>query len=104
VAFVPLGFDRIPLRAGAVPEEVQVDMVSGNFFSGLGVAAARGRTFTMDDESTHAPIGVTHFGQSQVGKSIHRRDAELRLCRAVARRLGGDFLAHIHEAVHARLA
>ncbi len=45
VAFVPLSFDRIPVRYGAVAEEVQVDMVSGNFFSGLGVATARGRTF-----------------------------------------------------------
>ena len=58
VAFVPLSFNRIPVRYGAVPEEVQVAMVSGNFFSGLGVSAARGRTLGMGDESTHAPVAV----------------------------------------------
>jgi predicted permease len=60
-AFVPLSFERIPVRYGAAPEEVQVDMVSGNFFSGLGVTAARGRTIGMEDESAHAPVAVLSY-------------------------------------------
>src|SRR5271155_5136216 len=45
IAWVPLSAgDTVPARYGAEPEEIRADMVSGNFFSGLGVGAARGRT------------------------------------------------------------
>src|ERR1700722_7895330 len=37
VAFVPLTFNKSIVRIGDAPEEAAVDMVSGNFFSGLGV-------------------------------------------------------------------
>src|ERR1035437_5843092 len=37
VAYVPLGIDKVPVRYGKEPEEAQADMVSGNFFSCLGV-------------------------------------------------------------------
>ncbi len=36
-------------------------MVSGNFFSGLGVKLARGRGFTEQDETSHAPIAVISY-------------------------------------------
>ena len=62
MAYAPLGFDRVAMRAGGVPEEVQVEMVSGNYFSGLGVPAARGRTLAMDDESAHAATAVLSYG------------------------------------------
>ena len=36
-------------------------MVSGKFFSGLGVKLARGRGFTEQDEANHAPIAVISY-------------------------------------------
>jgi hypothetical protein len=61
VAYVPLSFDKVAVRIGQEPEEAEGDMVSGNFFSGLGAALARGRGFTLDDENTHAPVAVLSY-------------------------------------------
>ena len=36
-------------------------MVSGTFFSGLGVKLARGRGFTEQDETDHAPLAVISY-------------------------------------------
>src|SRR5262249_50749255 len=58
LGFAPLGFDKAAIRVGAEPEEVLGEMVSGNFFSGLGVQPVLGRRFTPEDESTHAPVAV----------------------------------------------
>ncbi|MDD1679042.1 MAG: ABC transporter permease, partial [Methanomicrobiales archaeon] len=58
MAYAPLGFSRVAVRHGTNPEEARVDMVSGNFFSGLGVAPLAGRLFTADDEAAHAPVAV----------------------------------------------
>ena len=61
VAFVPLSFNRVAVRYGAVPEEAQVDMVSGDFFSGLGVPPARGRTLRREEEIEHAAVAVMSY-------------------------------------------
>lgn len=61
VGFAPLSFDKVGVRVGAEPEEVLGEMVSGNFFSGLGVQPVLGRGFTPEDESTHAPIAVLSY-------------------------------------------
>ncbi len=37
-------------------------MVSGNFFSGLGVLPARGRVLTLEDESRHTQVVVLSYG------------------------------------------
>lgn len=58
IAFVPLAAGKVGVRLGAQPEEAEGEMVSGAFFSGLGVKLARGRGFTEEDESSHAPIAV----------------------------------------------
>jgi predicted permease len=58
MAFVPLDTQPTAVRFGQTPETVWADMVSGDFFSGLGVRMARGRGFTADDERQHAPIAV----------------------------------------------
>ena len=58
MAFVPLGLNRTPVRLGATPEEANVLMVSGNFFSGLRVGVTCGRPLTMQDETTRAPVVV----------------------------------------------
>jgi predicted permease len=62
VAFVPLAIGKVAVRFRDKPEEVEGDMVSGNFFSGLGVQMARGRAFTLEDERAHSPVVVLSDG------------------------------------------
>ena len=61
MAYVPLGGKVAVRYGGASPEEAEGDMVSGTFFSGLGVNLIRGRGFSEQDETNHAPIGVISF-------------------------------------------
>jgi predicted permease len=61
MAFIPLGLPTVPVRYGDEPEQARADMVSGNFFSGLGVAIECGRGFTLDDESRHAQVAVLSY-------------------------------------------
>src|SRR5438552_9721698 len=61
MAYIPLSGDKVAVRYGAEPEEAEGDMVSGTFFSGLGVKLARGRGFTEQDETSHAPIAVISY-------------------------------------------
>jgi predicted permease len=61
VGFAPISNQRVGVRYGREPEEALVDVVSGNFFSGLGVEAALGRTFRVEDETHHAPLAVVSY-------------------------------------------
>jgi predicted permease len=61
LAYVPLSTGKVAVRFAAQPEEAEGDMVSGTFFSGLGVKLARGRGFTEQDETSHAPIAVISY-------------------------------------------
>jgi predicted permease len=62
MAWVPLSTSgSVPARLGSEPEEVKADMVSGNFFTGLGVQAVGGRTFSMDDEAKHTQTAVLSY-------------------------------------------
>jgi predicted permease len=79
MAYVPLAIGKVAVRIGDEPEEAEGDMVSGNFFSGLGVSFARGRGFSLDDETTHSSVAVlsysywsTRFGSnpSAVGQTF----------------------------------
>ncbi|MGA8529511.1 MAG: ABC transporter permease, partial [Acidobacteriaceae bacterium] len=56
-----LSTDKIGVRIGSVPEQAEGDMVSGNFFSGLGIPILRGRGFTPQDESTSASVLVLSY-------------------------------------------
>lgn len=58
IAYVPLSSEKVAVRYGAQPGVAAGEMVSGNFFSGLGIQLARGRGFTAQDEATHAPLAV----------------------------------------------
>lgn len=80
IAYVPLSTGKVAVRYGAQPEEAEGDMVSGNFFSGLGVKVIRGRGFNQQDEANHAPIAVIsynywarRFAQSEdiLGKALY---------------------------------
>ena len=61
MAYVPLSTGKVAVRFGAQPEEAEGDMVSGTFFSGLGVKLVRGRGFSGEDEANHAPIAVISY-------------------------------------------
>ncbi len=61
IAYAPLSAGKVVVRYGAQPEEAEGDMVSGAFFSGLGVKLARGHGFTEQDETNHAPIAVISY-------------------------------------------
>jgi predicted permease len=61
LAYVPLAIGKVAVRIGEDPEEAEADEVSGNFFSGLGVAFARGRGFTLEEETSHAPVAVLSY-------------------------------------------
>ena len=61
IAFVPLAIGKVAVRFGNIPEEVEGDMVSGNFFSGLGVSLARGHAFTTEDEREHSQVVVLSY-------------------------------------------
>jgi len=61
IAYVPLSGSKVAVRYGALPEEAEGDMVSGTFFSGLGVTLPRGRGFSEQDETNHAPVAVISY-------------------------------------------
>src|SRR5947208_3170400 len=63
VAFVPPAFDvnKVAVRYGEEPEQAWAEMVSGNFFSGLGVTPARGRLLTLEDEREHTQVAVLSY-------------------------------------------
>jgi predicted permease len=61
MAYAPLATGKVAVRYGEQPEQAEGDMVSGTFFSGLGVKLAYGRGFSEQDESNHAPIAVISY-------------------------------------------
>jgi predicted permease len=71
IAFVPLSLEKTAVRYGNEPEEAYADMVSGNFFSGLGVRPLCGRLFAPAEETAHAQVAVLGYGYwaSRFGKT-----------------------------------
>jgi len=61
IAYVPLTTSKVAVRVGSQAEEAEGDMVSGTFFSGLGVNLPLGRGFTVEDEANHAPLAVLSY-------------------------------------------
>ncbi len=94
VAFVPLSFSKSIVRLGDAPEEAAVDMVSGNFFSGLGVPAALGQLFTPEDESRHTQVAVLSYNlwtrrfarnPAALGQSLYIKGVPFRIIGVTAR-------------------
>jgi predicted permease len=81
MAFIPMSSSgKAPVRVGTAPEEAAGDMVSGNYFRGLGVGTELGRGFVQKDEDDHTPVTVisesfwaTHYGRSRdaIGKTLY---------------------------------
>ena len=93
MAYMPLAVDKVAVRIGEDPEEAEGDMVSGNFFSGLGVSFARGRGFTLEDETAHTSVAVlsysywtTRFGRSPsaIGQTIYVKGVPLTVIGVTA--------------------
>jgi len=62
MAFAPLSGGKVAVRFGdGRPEQAAGDMVSGNFFSGLGVRTVTGRALSMADEDANAPVAVLSY-------------------------------------------
>ena len=62
IAYVPLSFNKVAVRYGDTPEEIEADEVSGNFFSALGVHMATGQAFAPVDEDKHSQVAVISYG------------------------------------------
>ncbi len=98
VAYVPLSFRKVAVRFGAEPEEANADMVSGNFFSRLGVRPARGRGFTPEDESQHTPTAVLSYAYwtrrfarnpSVLGQTLYIKGVPFTIIGVAPREFGG---------------
>ncbi|KAA6457628.1 ABC transporter permease [Acidobacteria bacterium AB60] len=61
MAYVPLSASKVGVRIGSQPEEAEGDMVSGSYFSGLGVKLPLGRGLTEEDEQTHGAVAVLSY-------------------------------------------
>ena len=103
IAYVPLSGGKVAVRYDAQPEEAEGDMVSGNFFSGLGVKLSRGRGFTEQDETTHAAIAVIshnywtrHFSRSPdvLGKTFYVNGVPITIVGVAAERFEGAEAGH----------
>jgi macrolide transport system ATP-binding/permease protein len=62
-AFAPLGSERqnTTLSADGGAERIDGEMVSGEYFRGLGIPPAAGRLITIDDELGAAPVAVISY-------------------------------------------
>ncbi len=98
VAFVPLSFNKTIVRFGQNPEEANVDMVSGNFFSGLVVPPLRGRVFTAEDESGHTQVAVLSYNfwtrrfarsPSVLGETLYVKGVAFTIVGVAARNFSG---------------
>lgn len=62
MAFAPLSTDKVDVRSGNdQAEQASGEMVSGNFFEGLGVSMARGRSLKLADENQHAAVAILSY-------------------------------------------
>ena len=61
IATAPLAIGKTSIRIGTEPELAAGEIASGNLFSGLGVKMARGRSFTVEDESAKSPVAVLSY-------------------------------------------
>jgi predicted permease len=81
MTFIPMsGSGKAPVRVSTVPEEAAGDMVSGNYFHGLGVGTELGRGFVPKDETDHTQVTVisenfwsSHYQRSAdvIGKTLY---------------------------------
>ena len=98
VAYVPLGIGKVAVRYGKEPQEAEAEMVSGNYFTTLGVLPARGRTFAIQDKAAHSPVAVIsyawwtrQFGRdaSVIGQPLYIKDVPFTIVGVGSREFVG---------------
>jgi predicted permease len=98
IGFVPLGTGQTAVRHGSDAETAWVDMVTGNFFTGLGVRLASGRGLTLDDERHQAAAAVIsdgywarRFGRgpSAIGQTLHVKGVPFTIVGVTGAEFGG---------------
>jgi hypothetical protein len=100
IGFIPMSSSgKAPVRVGTAPEEAAGDMVSGNYFTGLGVGVELGRGLIEKDEDDHAPNVVisekfwsTHYAGNPdaIGKTAVHQVASLHDRRCRGKRVRGN--------------
>jgi predicted permease len=103
MAYVPLSAGKVAVRTGAQPEEAEGEMVSGQFFSGLGVGMADGHGFSEQDETDNAPLAVLsynywtrRFGRDPgvVGKTFYVNSVPMTVVGVAAQGFEGAEAGH----------
>lgn len=99
MTFIPMSTSgKVAVRVGAVAEEASGEMVSGNYFRGLGVNTALGRGFAQKDEDDHTPVVVigdsfwaTHYGRSRdaLGKTLYLKSIPFTIVGIAAKGFEG---------------
>jgi predicted permease len=88
IAEAPLAIGNTSIRFGSEPELASGEIVSGNFFSGLGVPMLRGRGFSPQDEVGKSPVVVLsypfwtrRFGRDPdvIGKTLYVKGVPLTI-------------------------
>jgi predicted permease len=99
MTFIPMSTSgKAPVRVGTMPEEAAGDMVSGNYFRGLGVGTELGRGFVEKDEDDHTPVVVisesfwaTHYERSRdvLGKTLYIKSIPFTIVGVAAKGFEG---------------
>ena len=98
LAYVPVGFNKISVRTGITPQEASVNMVSGDFFTGLGVPLTCGGGFSRADEREGSAMAVLRYGFaasafgedcSSLGKQIYIKDVPFTITGIASPRFEG---------------
>ncbi|HEX6546309.1 MAG TPA: ABC transporter permease, partial [Bryobacteraceae bacterium] len=98
MAYVPMAIGKTAVRYGPDPEEAVANMVSGNFFTGLGVQPVCGRVLTDSDETKHTSVAVLsyaywsrRFGQtcSVIGQPLYIKGVPFTIVGVAAQRFQG---------------
>jgi len=98
IASAPLAIGKTSIRIGDEPELADGEVVSGNFFSGLGVKMARGRGFTEQDETSQSPLAVLSYqywsrrfnrDPSVIGKTLFVNGVPQTIAGVAAEGFGG---------------
>lgn len=99
MAFIPMSFSgKTAVRVGNTPEEAAGDMVSGNYFHGLGVGTELGRGFAEQDETDHTPVVVlshsfwaTHYASrgDVLGKTLYIKSLPFTIVGVAAKGFEG---------------
>jgi predicted permease len=106
IAVAQMSGDKVSVRVGAQPETAEAEMVSGNFFSGLGVRLARGHGFTAQDEGDHTQVMVIGYNYwtarfsrdpNILGKTVYVKGVPFTIVGVTAEGFEGTDAGHLMD-------